>query len=94
MRTKRKLIIVIFALAIIFVIFFGSVTLCSYAVPKKAIIILPGLFASGLYDTATDKMVWDPFDGIEGISFGDVMEGGSVNMKGIINLLEIGRAHV
>lgn len=28
---------------------------------QKAIIILPGLLASGLYDSATGEMLWDPF---------------------------------
>ncbi|HKL94274.1 MAG TPA: hypothetical protein VJZ69_03225 [Clostridia bacterium] len=87
MTSKRKLIISIFALAIIIVIFFGSVTLCSYAIPKKAIIILPGLFASGLYNTETGKMVWDPFDGLEEIAFSDLMQNGDINLQGVLNLL-------
>jgi hypothetical protein len=48
---------------------------------KKAIIIVPGLFASGLYDTATGKPVWDPFEGLE-IDFSQVMdETGAINFE-------------
>jgi len=40
---------------------------------KKAIIILPGLFASALYDTKTGNAVWDPFTELD-IDFAQVMD--------------------
>jgi len=53
---------------------------------KRAVIILPGLFASGLYDTATGNGVWDPLESLD-ISFGDLSGADGLNMEGILPLI-------
>ena len=65
--SKKSLLIIIIAVSSVIVlagITVGSVYLAGYVDTqnqKKAVIILPGLFASGLYDEATGADVWDPF---------------------------------
>lgn len=51
----------------------------------KAIIILPGLMASGLYDSATGEAVWDPFEG--DIWFENLMHGGQIDFAAVLPLL-------
>ncbi len=51
----------------------------------KAIIILPGLMASGLYDSATGEAVWDPFEGE--LWFKDLVSGGKINFSAVLPLL-------
>lgn len=61
---------------------------CDKATDKeggKAIIILPGLMASGLYDSATNEPVWDPFD--VDLWFKDVLSSGQINFNTILPLL-------
>lgn len=63
---SRKLIVKIVAIVLIVCIVCGLVILgigiyIKQSKKDRAVIILPGLFASGLYDTATGKDVWDPF---------------------------------
>lgn len=66
---------------------FAGVTFSLYKTEKKAVIILPGLFASGLYDEATGKAVWDPFESID-LQFTDIMKyDGSVNLGSVLGLL-------
>lgn len=66
---------------------FGAVTfaMAEKWEENKAIIILPGLFASGLYDTATGEGVWDPLESLN-ISFGDIYDG-DINLGGIFPLI-------
>ncbi len=53
---------------------------------KKAVIILPGLFASGLYDTATGKGVWDPFEHLD-VYFSDFINHTGLPLGVILSLL-------
>jgi pimeloyl-ACP methyl ester carboxylesterase len=80
------------AFAIILVFGAGGFGAVTYAMAKKsdenkAIILLPGLFASGLYDTATGKGVWDPLESLD-IRFGDIYDGAGINLTGIAPLME------
>lgn len=55
---------------------FCGVTMASFAIDmttNKTIIILPGLFASGLYNTENDEPVWDPFYDMD-LKFSDIMD--------------------
>lgn len=66
-----KIVSVFIIAAVVFGIFMVSFGIYSNQRKKsKAVIILPGLFASGLYDTETGKGVWDPFEHLD-IHFGD-----------------------
>ncbi|NLL55692.1 MAG: hypothetical protein GX242_00560 [Clostridiales bacterium] len=74
-KSVKNLLIVIICIVSVVVAAVGSTAIAVAAThnkPKKAVIILPGLFASGLYDTATGKAVWDPFDEID-VWFTDFM---------------------
>lgn len=65
--TKKLLIILISCITAV-VLAVGSTAIAvasTHKYKKKAVIILPGLFASGLYDTATGKGVWDPFEDLD-----------------------------
>lgn len=55
---------------------FCGVTMASFAIDmtaNKTIIILPGLFASGLYNTENNEPVWDPFYDLD-LKFSDIMD--------------------
>lgn len=52
----------------------------------RAVIILPGLFASGLYDEVTGKDVWDPFTDMD-LFLGDLMGHTGLPYSLIISLL-------
>lgn len=72
--TVRKFLTVIIICIVVLELIGGSVFLAAYFShknPKKAVIILPGLFASGLYNTANGEGVWDPFDEID-VWFSDI----------------------
>jgi pimeloyl-ACP methyl ester carboxylesterase len=67
-KSVKNLLIVIIVLVATVVLALGSTGIAIAAThnnPKKAVIILPGLFASGLYDTETGESVWDPFEGMD-----------------------------
>lgn len=66
---------------------FGGTTYAFYAKEKKAMIILPGLFGSGLYNEATGAWVWDPFEDID-LTFNHLMRpDGSLNTNKLAPLL-------
>ncbi len=66
---------------------FSTTTYLLFKKDKKTIIILPGLFASGLYDTETGMNVWDPFDGLD-VSFGELMDlSGDIIISKVISLV-------
>jgi pimeloyl-ACP methyl ester carboxylesterase len=67
-KSVKNLLIVIICVVCVLIAAVGSTGIAVAAThknQKKAVIILPGLFASGLYDTETGKAAWDPFDGID-----------------------------
>jgi len=87
---KRKILLTVLIVVISLVVAFGTFAGTTYALytkEKKAVIILPGLFASGLYDSETGKAVWDPFEDLD-VYYGDIMppEGG-INFGKIAALL-------
>jgi len=87
--SKQKIIFIIIMVITLMVFISGSTVLasyCDYKTEKRAIIIVPGLFASGLYDSATGNYVWDPFEEIN-LNFSDIMNGDGINLANIINLL-------
>lgn len=87
--TKKALIIILVSVLTPILAFsaFAGTTYALYKADKKAVIILPGLFASGLYDVETGKGVWDPFGDAE-INFYDIMDQtGSIKTTQIAGLL-------
>ena len=67
-KSVKNLLIIIISVVVAVVMGVGSTAIAiaaSHNHKKKALIILPGLFASGLYDTETGKGVWDPFEDID-----------------------------
>lgn len=52
----------------------------------RAVIILPGLFASGLYDTATNRDIWDPFTDTD-LYLGDLMTHSGIPLPVVVALL-------
>jgi len=64
MRRSVKVTAIILCAVLLISAVFAAIflaSLISYKTKDKAVIILPGLFASGLYDTATGDDVWDAF---------------------------------
>ena len=53
---------------------------------KRAIIIVPGLFASALYDEDTGKAVWDPVDDVD-LWLSDIISHNGYNDETIVYLL-------
>ncbi|MDD4316381.1 MAG: hypothetical protein PHC84_04410 [Clostridia bacterium] len=87
--TKKKILIIVLICTIVPVLAFMSLSVTTYALykaEKKTVIILPGLFASGLYDSATGEGVWDPFEGLD-ISFSEITGDAGLNMGKLITLL-------
>ena len=73
---KKKIILIVLSAVIAVVLGLGGLfggSYLTYAYQKRALIILPGLFGSGLYDTATGEYIWDNFEGVEDVSFSTVM---------------------
>lgn len=89
MKNKKTLIAIIIIISFI-IVSFGSFiggSYLSFKAEKKAIIILPGLFASGLYDSSTGKGVWDPFESLD-LSFSDFMdETGGLKFDALLPIL-------
>ena len=56
------IILIVCLLAALVVAFFYGIL--EYG-KKRAVIIVPGLFASALYDADTGKAVWDPLEGVD-----------------------------
>lgn len=54
---------------------------------KKAMLILPGLFGSGLMDTRDGSFIWDNFEGNDEIAFSDIMNENGVNIAGLLPLV-------
>ncbi|MDD3947540.1 MAG: hypothetical protein PHI19_06845 [Clostridia bacterium] len=87
-----KAILYIFVGILIFAISGGTFAAVSYGLYnqeqriQKAVIILPGLFASGLYDTATGEGVWDPLENTD-LQFGDIISPEGLNLENIFPLL-------
>lgn len=87
--TQKKILLVAMISAIVLVLAFGSLTVTTFALyksQKKAIIILPGLFGSGLHDSETGKDVWDPFTELD-VSFSDLSNENGLNLAGILKLI-------
>lgn len=88
--TKRVKLITLLCSILVVVISLTTVTIYSYAsyrAENKAIIILPGLFASGLYDSVTGDPVWDPFADLD-LNFSDFMnDKGEISFNNIAALL-------
>ncbi|NCA66836.1 MAG: hypothetical protein EOM87_02085 [Clostridia bacterium] len=63
---------------------------CDKDVPEKsggkAIIILPGLMASGLYDSATNEPIWDPFYSSD-LWFANLVTPAGINFSAVVPLL-------
>lgn len=86
---QKKVLFIALISVIVLVLAFGSLSVTTYALyksEKKAIIILPGLFGSGLYNSATGEDVWDPFVELD-LSFSDFNGPDGLNLGGIIPLL-------
>ncbi len=82
-----KFVSVFIIVAVVFGIFMVSFGIYSNQRKKsKAVIILPGLFASGLYDTETGKGVWDPFESLD-IHFGDFLNHTGLSYGMIVDIL-------
>ncbi|NLZ25463.1 MAG: hypothetical protein GX891_03285 [Clostridiales bacterium] len=67
----RKKTVTLILLALCFVLLFGALLSACDTKEKTAIIILPGLMGSGLYDSESGEPVWDPFK--EGLDFSAVV---------------------
>lgn len=88
--TKKNIILIVVAAFVAVAIGLGGLfggSYLAFAKEKRAMIILPGLFGSGLYDTATGEYIWDNFEGIEDVSFSTVMNAEGLNMQGLLGLL-------
>ncbi len=87
---KKTLVITIVSVALVICIlaallltfFFGILKVNK----KRAVIIVPGLFASALYDADTGKAVWDPFGELD-LWVTDIVRHGDVNMATIGQLI-------
>ncbi len=87
---KKKIILIVLSAVIAVVLGLGGLfggSYLTYAYQKRALIILPGLFGSGLYDTATGEYIWDNFEGVEDVSFSTVMNADGINLAGVIGLI-------
>lgn len=88
--TKKKVLFIVIISVVVCVLSLGTVSIVSFAMykaEKKAIIILPGLFASGLYNEETGEGVWDPLEGMV-LNFGDFMNAdGSIAMENVAPLI-------
>jgi len=83
----KKIIKSILAVIIILVTVGGTFVGASfYLNNKKAIIILPGLMASALYDTSTGNGVWDPFYDVD-LHFKTFITEEGLNLGAILPLL-------
>ena len=76
------IILIICLLAALVVAFFYGIL--EYG-KKRAIIIVPGLFASALYDEDTGKAVWDPADDVD-LWITDIINHNTPNLETIIYL--------
>lgn len=89
--TKKKVLLIVIISVIVCVLSLSTVSIVSYALfkgEKKAIIILPGLFASGLYDEETGDGIWDPFENLS-LHFGDFMNAdGGIEINSIVPLIK------
>lgn len=86
-----RIVMYVFAVILIAAIVGGMFVAVSYGLYNKeknsrTIIILPGLFASGLYDSATGKGVWDPLESLD-IDFGSIIAPDGISVGGIFALL-------
>ena len=77
------LILIVCLLAALFVAFFYGIL--QYG-KKRAVIIVPGLFASSLYDADTGKAVWDPLEGLD-IWLTDFIRHGDINADTLMYLI-------
>ncbi len=87
--SQKKILLITLISAIVLVLAFASLSVTTFALyksEKKAIIILPGLFGSGLYNSETGEDVWDPFIGLE-LSFADFNGPNGLNLGGIVPLI-------
>ncbi len=89
-KTKKKLVlgIVIPVVVIVCLLAAGLLTFFVGILQphkKRAVIIVPGLFASALYDADTGKAVWDPFDDID-LWLTDIIRHGALNYDTLIEL--------
>lgn len=82
-RILISVIIIICILASLLVAFFVGILQYN---KKRAVIIVPGLFASALYDADTGKSVWDPFDDTD-LWLTDIIRHGEFNGELIPYLL-------
>ena len=85
---SKKIIKSILAVIIILVTVGGTFVGTSYYLHsrKKAIIILPGLMASALYDTSTGNGAWDPFYDVD-LNFKTFINEEGLNLGSILPLL-------
>ena len=87
---KNKILLIVLSAVIGVVLGLGGLfggSYLTYAYEKRALIILPGLFGSGLYDTATGEYIWDNFEGVEDVSFSTVMTADGINLLGVTGLI-------
>ena len=87
---KNKILLIVLSAVIGVVLGLGGLfggSYLTYAYEKRALIILPGLFGSGLYDTATGEYIWDNFEGVEDVSFSTVMTADGINLLGVAGLI-------
>lgn len=88
--TKNKIIIIVVSAVVAVALGLGGLfggSYLAYANEKRAMIILPGLFGSGLYDTATGDYIWDNFEGADDVSFSMLMNEDGINMAGAFELI-------
>src|SRR5690554_3437450 len=88
-KNKKVFIIILIVTVSLIVAFgaFGGTTYGLYKAEKKAVIILPGLFASGLYDAETGNPIWDPFEELE-LYYADIMPlEGDIDFQKILPLI-------
>lgn len=88
--SKSKKIIKIVLAVVVIVVTLGATFIGTgyylYKNDKKAIIILPGLMASALYDTSTGNGVWDPFHDVD-LHFATFINDEGLNLGAILPLL-------
>lgn len=85
-KKPRKVLKSIVAILIMLVIVGGTFVGVSLHLDKKAIIILPGLMASALYDTETGNGVWDPFYDVD-LHFKTFINPDGLNLGAILPLI-------
>lgn len=91
MAKGKKILIsvtaIILAIALALLLVGSAFLIGTVAKEKKAIIILPGLFGSGLINSEDGSFVWDNFEGKDDVSFDMLMNEDGLNLGGLITLL-------